>query len=192
MVEAGEGSAALRPRPDRARLGQPGGLHALPLEGLEEAASLALVQRTNWGRRFQDPVSTVWDGAVKAWQGAGDFVHPGRVLGADSFNPSFGAADTFDFVCLVLLLVLLVASVRLLSPSLSIFAAAVSLLPLANPPAGIPLMSLPRLMLSGFPVFLVLGAALARSRVALGFWLVASTTLGVYLTLLFVSWRWVA
>jgi hypothetical protein len=152
----------------------------------------ALVQRTNWGRRFQDPATTVRDGAVKAWAGIGDFVHPGRVLDAWGYNESFAAANTFNFVVLVGLLVLLVVCVRLLPPGLSLYAVAVTLVPIANPPPDMPLMSLPRLVLAGFPLFLVLGWMVARSRVALGVWLTASAALGVYLTVLFVSWRWVA
>jgi hypothetical protein len=53
-------------------------------------------------------------------------------------------------------------------------------------------MSLPRLVLGAFPVFLVLGYLLSRSRPALVLWLILSTGTGVVLTTLFTTWRWVA
>jgi hypothetical protein len=51
---------------------------------------------------------------------------------------------------------------------------------------------LPRFMLEAFPLFLVLGLLLSRSRPALVLWLLVSGSLGAALTTLFVTWRWVA
>ena len=53
-------------------------------------------------------------------------------------------------------------------------------------------MSLPRFVLGAFPVFLVLGYLLSRSRLALVTYLVLGTGLGVALTVQFTTWRWVA
>jgi hypothetical protein len=53
-------------------------------------------------------------------------------------------------------------------------------------------MSLPRFLLGAFPIFLVLGYLLSRSRPALILWLLLSTGIGVALTTLFTTWRWVA
>jgi hypothetical protein len=53
-------------------------------------------------------------------------------------------------------------------------------------------MSLPRFVLGAFPVFLVLGYLLSRSKPALVVWLLASACTGVALTALFTTWRWVA
>jgi hypothetical protein len=53
-------------------------------------------------------------------------------------------------------------------------------------------MSLPRFLLGGFPVFLVLGYLLSRSRPAFVLWLLLSSGVGVPLTALFTTWRWVA
>jgi hypothetical protein len=46
--------------------------------------------------------------------------------------------------------------------------------PLLDPPAGTPLQSYPRLVLSAFPVFVVLGRLLSRNRILLGVWLARS------------------
>jgi hypothetical protein len=58
--------------------------------------------------------------------------------------------------------------------------------------AGAPLLSLPRFVLASFPLFLVLGSLLGRHRVALVGWLAFTIPIGAYLTLEFVTWRWVA
>jgi hypothetical protein len=53
-------------------------------------------------------------------------------------------------------------------------------------------MSQPRFVLGAFPMFLVLGYLLSRNRTALVSWLIFSGALGVALTALFATWRWVA
>jgi hypothetical protein len=47
-------------------------------------------------------------------------------------------------------------------------------------------------MLEAFPLFLVLGLLLSRNRPVLVVWLLVSGGLGMALTTLFVTWRWVA
>jgi hypothetical protein len=64
--------------------------------------------------------------------------------------------------------------------------------PLLLPGPQIALIGYPRYALAPVPLFLVLGRLLARSRIALAVWLVLSLALGTYLTLEFVTWRWVA
>src|SRR5207248_7815474 len=66
------------------------------------------------------------------------------------------------------------------------------LAPILTPSPLWALTSFNRYILASFPLFFVLGWALARSRLVLGAWLLASAGFGVYLTVLFVTWRWVA
>jgi hypothetical protein len=61
-----------------------------------------------------------------------------------------------------------------------------------TPAPEFPLMSLPRFVLGAFPVFLVIGYLLSRSRPTLILCLLLSSGLGVALTALFTTWRWVA
>jgi hypothetical protein len=79
-----------------------------------------------------------------------------------------------------------------LPPGLSLYAFLMVLLPVLTPAPEFPLMSLPRFMLGAFPVFLVIGYLLSRSRLALILCLLLSGGLGVTLTALFTTWRWVA
>jgi hypothetical protein len=47
-------------------------------------------------------------------------------------------------------------------------------------------------LLGAFPIFLVLGYLLSRSKPVLVLWLLLSTGAGLALTVLFTTWRWVA
>jgi len=80
----------------------------------------------------------------------------------------------------------------MLPPDLSVYTLLLVLLPVLTPTPDFPLMSLPRFVLGAFPVFLVLGYLLSRSRLALILYLVLGSGLGVALTAMFTTWRWVA
>jgi hypothetical protein len=149
-----------------------------------------VVKRT-WGRTLTNPITTLDHGWTRAVDGVAWAVHPERVFATTSPNPSYNAMETFNFVFLVLLFVLLVGTVVLVPRGLAVYAVVASLEPLLTPAYVQPLASLPRYLLSAFPLFLFLGVVLARSRVLLIGWLVASSALGVLLTLYFTTWRWV-
>jgi Mannosyltransferase (PIG-V) len=151
----------------------------------------ATVVRQTWGRKLTSPVDTVeraWHAAV---DGAAWAVHPGRLFATSNPNGSFHALETFNFVFFVLLALLLVGVLVRLPRGLALYALAAAALPFLTPPPFSPLASLPRYFLGVFPAFLVLGDALARSRIALAGWLTASVALGILLTLEFTTWRWV-
>jgi hypothetical protein len=80
----------------------------------------------------------------------------------------------------------------MLPPDLAVYTALIVLLPVLTPAPQFPLMSLPRFVLGAFPVFLVFGYLLSRSRLALISYLVLAGVLGIALTALFTTWRWVA
>jgi hypothetical protein len=157
----------------------------------EQPFAFATAQ-AGWGRRLTNPISTLdraWHVAVDGWEWA---VHPGRVLATSSGNPAFGAMDTFNFAFLVLFVALLAGVVYWVRGGLAVYAVLAGLLPILNPAGFAPLASLPRYVLGAFPMFMVLGCVLARSRIALVLWLAASGALGVLFTVYFTSWRWVA
>ena len=145
-----------------------------------------------WNREFSGPPATLGD----AWRAAGvgmEYVlDPATLfLGTDA-TPALEASNVLNLGFLVLFLVLAVAGLFTLPPGLSVYSAALVLLPVLTPSPRFPLMSLPRFVLGAFPVFLVLGFLLSRFKWTLATWLVFSGVLGVALTALFVTWRWVA
>ena len=149
-------------------------------------------QEDYWNREVSGPLATLGDAWRAAGVGAEYVLDPATLfLGADA-TPALEASNVLNLGFLVFFLVLAVAGLFVLPPGLSAYAAALVLLPVLTPSPRFPLMSLPRFVLGAFPVFLVLGFLLSRSRWTLATWLVLSGGLGVALTALFVTWRWVA
>jgi hypothetical protein len=149
-------------------------------------------QDEHWGRELANPFATLGD----AWQAASDgmkyLLDPGTLFLSSSATPTLEASNTLNLAFLVLFVILLVIGFFVLPPGLSLYALVVVLLPVLMPAPSFPLMSLPRFLLGAFPIFLVLGYLLSRSRPALVIWLLCSAGSGVALTALFTTWRWVA
>ncbi len=149
-------------------------------------------QGEHWNREVAGPRSTLGD----AWRAAEDgmeyVLDPATLfLGADP-TPALEASNVLNFGFLVFFLVIAAVGLFVLPPGLSVYSCVLVLLPVLTPSPQFPLMSLPRFVLGAFPVFLVLGYALSRRRWSLVAWLVVSGGLGVALTALFTTWRWVA
>jgi hypothetical protein len=119
-------------------------------------------------------------------------LEPGTLFLSSSATPTLEASNVVNLAFLALFLVLLLVGFFVLPPGLSLYALVIVLLPILTPAPSFPLMSLPRFLLSAFPIFLVLGYLLSRNRPALVLWLLLSTGAGVALTTLFATWRWVA
>jgi hypothetical protein len=176
-------------------VGSFGGLVAYMLyldKGLGDPLYFAVAQRETWGRALTNPIHTM----QKAWTtgvfGARYAFHPHAIFGNDGVEPAFKAADTFNLILFGLLVVLVLLGILKLPVDLWIYSFLVILAPILTPSPLWALTSFNRYMLACFPLFFVLGWVLAKSRLLLCAWLLASAGFGVYLTLLFVTWRWVA
>ena len=172
-----------------------GGLVAYMLylwKGLGDPLYFAVAQRATWGRTLTNPVHTIqkaWTTGIYAERYA---FHPHTIFGTDSPEPAFKAADTFNLILFGLVVLLLIFAVLELPRDLWLYSVLVLAAPILTPSPYWALTSFNRYVLAAFPLFLVLGRLLSRSRLALAAWLLASAAGGVYLTLLFVTWRWVA
>jgi Mannosyltransferase (PIG-V) len=149
-------------------------------------------QGEHWGRELANPLMTLREASLAARDGLRYLLDPGTLFLSPSATPTLEASNTLNLVFLALFLILLLIGSLVLPPGLSIYAFVVVLLPVLTPAPYFPLMSLPRFMLGAFPIFLVLGYLLSRSRPALVLWLLFSAGSGVALTVLFTTWRWVA
>jgi hypothetical protein len=149
-------------------------------------------QSAYWERELTDPLTTMG----RAWHTAGDglryVLEPSSLFLGSPAGPSLEASNTLNLVFLIFFLLLMLAGFAVLPPGLSLYAFLIVLLPVLTPAPEFPLMSLPRFVLGAFPVFLVIGYLLSRSRPALILYLLLSSGLGVALTALFTTWRWVA
>ncbi|HET6661937.1 MAG TPA: mannosyltransferase family protein [Rubrobacter sp.] len=148
----------------------------------------------SWGRQATGPLDT----ASRAWGAAVE--GSGRLLDSDLWaHPSLsnaanqlaGASNFFNLVFFVFATIVLLAGLRYLPLSLSVYGLLLVAPATLFGTSGSPLMGTPRYVLVAFPVFIVL-ALLFRNRVLLDGWLVVSTILSLALCGLFVSWRFVA
>ena len=149
-------------------------------------------QSAYWDRELTSPLTTL----RMAWHAAGDGVKyildPSSLFLSPLAGISLEASNTLNLAFLILFLLLMLIGFFVLPPGLSIYAFLIVMLPVLAPAPEIPLMSMPRFVLGAFPVFLILGYLLSRSRLALMLYLSSSCVLGVALTTLFTTWRWVA
>ncbi len=157
-----------------------------------EPLLFARQQQDYWERELTNPLTTLGD----AWRAAGEgmeyVLDPSTLFLSTSATPALDASNAFNLAFLAVFLVVMVAGFVVLPPGLSLYTFVIVLLPVLTPAPRFPLMSMPRFVLGAFPVFLVLGYLLSRSRPTLVLWLLLSGGAGVTLTALFTTWRWVA
>ena len=149
-------------------------------------------QATYWGRELTNPIATLdWAWRTAVW-GAGHFLHPDRLF-LDPFpGYAFEASNVVNLIFLAVFLYLAGAGLLGLPPGLSVYAFVLVFQPVLAPSSYVPLMSMPRFVLAAFPVFLIAGFLLSRTRYGLVCYLVASSALGIALVSLFTTYRWVA
>ena len=157
-----------------------------------DALVFARQQSAYWERELTGPLTTLG----RAWHDAGEgmkyVLDPSALFLGTPAGPSLEASNTLNLAFLIFFLLVMLVGFVVLPPDLSIYTSLIVLLPVLTPAPDFPLMSLPRFVLGAFPVFLVLGYLLSRSRLALISYLVLGAGLGVALTVLFTTWRWVA
>src|SRR5215212_4854937 len=152
-------------------------------------------QEITWGRRLQDPLTTL----DRAWKEAGaglkQVLDPAPIfLDQTTLGPSLDAGALINFALLMLFCLLLVAGVPLLPKGLWVYTLLVVLIPVLNPAARQALESIWRYELDAFAIFFVLGWILSRAplrRPTLWFWLLISGAIGAAEAALFVTGRWV-
>jgi hypothetical protein len=101
------------------------------------------------------------------------------------------ANSVYNLAFLIFAVVVLLAGVRELPLSLTIYSLLLILPPALYGTPDDPLMGIPRYVLVAFPIFIVLGL-LARKRLLFAGWLIISILISLIMCALFVSWRFVA
>ena len=159
---------------------------------LGDPLNFAVAERQTWGRAFANPIPTLsraWTSGVFAARYA---FHPDVMFRGNDAGPAFKAADTFSLLLLFVLVVLLVLAIGRLPLDLWVYSALAMAAPILTPSPFWALMGFSRYFLAAFPLFCVVGLELAHRRILRWTVLAASASWAVYLTLLFVTWRWVA
>jgi hypothetical protein len=161
-------------------------------ERFGEPFLFARQQQDYWERELTNPLTTAGEAWRAAREGATYLLDPSTLFLDTSATPALDASNALNLAFLVFFLIVAVAGFVVLPPGLSLYTFVIVLLPVLTPAPRFPLMSMPRFVLGAFPVFLVLGYLLSRGRTILVLWLVVGGGLGVALTALFTTWRWVA
>ena len=149
-------------------------------------------QSAYWNRSLTDPATAL----NMAWKAAGMGVKylldPAALFLGRPAAPALLASNTLNLAFLALFLALIVVTFAVLPPGLSVYAFVITLVPVLSPSPTFPLLGFPRYLLAAFPLFIALGYLLSRSRTTLVLWLAVSIGLGLALTALFTTWRFVA
>jgi hypothetical protein len=147
-----------------------------------------------WKREATGPLDTAnraWATAVEGVGMLSDsrlWAHPSVQNFADHLER---ANSFYNLAFLIFAVVVLLAGVRKLPLSLTIYSLLLIVPPALFGTPDVPLMGIPRYVLVAFPVFIVLGL-LARKELLFAGWLILSTIMSIILCALFVSWRFVA
>ena len=152
----------------------------------------AFQQSAYWDRELTGLLTTLGRAWHDAVAGMKYVLDPSALFLGAPAGPALEASNTLNLVFLVIFLLVMLVGLVVLPPEYSVYALLLVLLPVLTPAPQFPLMSLPRFVLGAFPVFLVLGYLLSRSRLALISYLVLGGGLCVALTAMFTTWRWVA
>jgi hypothetical protein len=149
-----------------------------------------------WGRHFAGPFAAVWDGLRAAFEGARQLL---SFQSAHVYFPAGKGSPTVAASHNLLQLAFLLAAApallwawRRLPAAYAVYAIAALALPLSEPVAGQPLMSLPRFLLVLFPLSIAAGGWLAEHPWARRPLLVLSAALMVVFLAQFSTWHWVA
>lgn len=145
-----------------------------------------------WGRELASPLKIAREAWRASREGVSYMLEPAILFLGPDPTPALEASNVLNLAFLIFFLAVMAVGLFVLPPGFSLYSLFLVLLPVFTPSVTFPLMSQPRFMLGAFPMFLVLGYLLSRSRVALVLWLLFSGGLGVALTALFTTWRWVA
>ncbi len=157
-----------------------------------EPLLFARQQQDYWEREPTNPLTTLGDAWRAAGEGSKYLLDPSTLFLDTSATPALDASNALNLAFLVFFFVVAIVGLAVLPPGLSLYTFVVVLLPVLTPAPRFPLMSMPRFVLGAFPVFLVLGYLLARGRTVLALCLMVSGGVGIALTALFTTWRWVA
>ncbi|MHB1612685.1 MAG: mannosyltransferase family protein [Sulfobacillus sp.] len=146
--------------------------------------------QSNWGRHFDWVWNTLWSGWVQAfdvWRGA---INPSVLF--QTGMPSLGPSNAYDFLFAVVAILVAVVTVKRMPLYLWSYMVLALMVPLSYPAAGTPLMSMPRLVLESFPVFIGVGLIMSERPWVRWVYFGLGLPLGALFVSLFATAHWVA
>ncbi len=146
--------------------------------------------QSNWGRHFDWVWTTLWLAAKSAayvWQQA---LNP--VILFQTGIPSLGPSNFYNFLFAIFAILMVVIMFKRLPFYLWTYTVLALLVPLSYPASSNPLMSMPRLVLEAFPIFIGLGVWISEKRWIRITYFLTALPLGLLFVSLFATAHWVA
>lgn len=146
--------------------------------------------QSNWGRRLTWPWDTIWSALKNAWINLGNFISIPHLFATG--QPTTVISNVWNLAFFAFGVWLIVLAFRRLDRPIWWFCVLVLAVPFLDPSAGVPFMSMPRLLLAAPPLFIALGDWLSERSRALKIYLGLSWAVGALLVALFTTAHWVA
>ncbi|SFO48667.1 hypothetical protein SAMN05216207_106719 [Pseudonocardia ammonioxydans] len=150
--------------------------------------------QAEWGRSYGGVADWLGRAVTAAAMNVHTLAEPGafQLFGLQRLLLALSSsAYLLNLLCFVFAVALVAVAARRLPVDLTLYAAALALLPAFFGSKGDPLMGLPRYLLAAFPLFVALGTLL-KNRSLLTAWVAGSALLSLSLVALFVNWYYVA
>ncbi|PSR29460.1 MAG: hypothetical protein C7B47_01725 [Sulfobacillus thermosulfidooxidans] len=146
--------------------------------------------QSNWGRHFEWIGGTLWVATIKAWKVLGQALNIHQLFATGM--PSLDASNFYNWLFAIFLIAMFVLSLKYLPSYLWLYELLAIAVPFSYPATGNPLMSLPRLVMEAFPVFIALGLFINQSRLRRIIYFAIALPLGILFVSLFATAHWVA
>ncbi|NMP22316.1 mannosyltransferase family protein [Sulfobacillus harzensis] len=142
-----------------------------------------------WGRHFELFPVTIFDAFKSAYHALPIFFNPHQLFATGV--PTTTASNFFNLLFGIFAIVIAIVSAKRIPFYLWLYMLGALLLPFTYP-AGDPLMSIPRLTLEAFPIFIGIGSIMARIHWTRALYFIVAIPSGMLLTALFATAHWVA
>ena len=156
---------------------------------------LFLREQAEWGRGFGGVAGSLAAAVEAAAENARALLAPGayQPFGLERLLVVLSGTNyLLNLLALLFAVALVAVAAKRLPADLTLYAAALALVPVFFGSESNPLMGLPRYLLAAFPLFVALGTLLEGRRLLLAAWVAAGALLSLPLVALFVNWYFVA
>lgn len=146
--------------------------------------------QSNWGRHSAWIWITLWTAGKAALRAMPAALNPVALFRVGM--PSLGPSNFYNLVFALFAIATVIFTFKRLPFYLWIYMVLALLVPLSYPAVGAPLMSMPRLLLESFPLFIGLGVLMTEKAWFRWTYFLVSLPLGLLLVSLFATAHWVA
>ncbi len=146
--------------------------------------------QSNWARHFGWFGATLWSATIEAFKALNQAISPYRLFAPGV--PQLAPSNFYNWLFALFLIAILIYSFKRLPAYLWVYELLAVMVPFSYPARNYALMSLPRLVMEAFPVFIALGLAIHQKPRRRRIYFLLALPLGVLFVSLFATAHWVA